>query len=108
MLHQQDKSIVQAALEKKKTADSETKGCREMRPREYRTYLAVTGMKEETARDQAQEFVGEWETTVNNEASMRTLVNLLVTKTVKKLGLLVFFTYYPSCFIQRERVNENY
>ena len=71
-----------------------------MWPREYKTYLAVTGMLEETIREEAPEFVKEWETTVRNEASMRTLVDLLVTKTVKKLGLLKFVTYYPTRFIR--------
>ena len=71
-----------------------------MRPREYKTYLAVAGMPEETTREEASEFFKEWETTVSNKASMRTLVNLLVTKTATKLGLLNFVTYYPTRFIR--------
>ena len=42
------KATVQAALDKKRAADYETKGYRKMWPREYKTYLAVTGMPEET------------------------------------------------------------
>ena len=71
-----------------------------MRPREYKTYLAITGMPEETTRVQAPEFDQEWETTVNNEASMRTLVTILVTKIAKNLGPINFVIYYPSRFIQ--------
>ena len=58
------KATVQEPLKKKKAADSETKGCRKMRLREYRTYLAVARMPEETTREQAPEFVREWETIV--------------------------------------------
>ena len=83
-----------------KASDSEIKGCRKMRPREYKTYLAVVGMPEEMTGEEAPEFIKECETTVSNEASMQTLVNLLVTKTAKKLGLLNVVTYYPTCFIR--------
>ena len=70
MLSRQENAIVQAVLKKKKAADSEIKRCRMMWPREYKTYLAVAGITEETEWDQAPEFIGECETTVNNEASM--------------------------------------
>ena len=64
------KAIIQAVLEKKKAADSDTMGCRKMRLRKYKTHLAVDGMPEETEQDQTPEFVREWETTINNEVSM--------------------------------------
>ena len=41
-------AIVQRALDKKKAADMDSKGCRKMRPREYNTYLALAGLPEET------------------------------------------------------------
>ena len=72
-----------------------------MRLREYKTYLAIAGMPEETLREQAPEIVREcWETTARNEASMQTLVMILVTKTEKRLWPLNFVTYYPSCIIR--------
>ena len=93
-------ALIHRALETKKAADLATKGCRKMRPREYNTYLALAGLPENTTREDAPMFVVEWETTVSNEASMRTLVNLLVARTKSKLGLLNFVTYYPSRFIK--------
>ena len=71
-----------------------------MWPREYNTYLALARLPEETTWDDAPLFFREWETTVCNEASMRTLVILLVAQAKKKLGLLNFVTYYPTCFIK--------
>ena len=51
------KAIIREELNKKKTANSETKGCRKIRANEYVIYLGYAGVPADTTRSDAPEFL---------------------------------------------------
>jgi len=80
-----------------------TKGCRKLRPHEYKLFLAVAGLPADTKKEQLVDlgftFVRDWEDTPCKETSMRTMMAGRVEDSATALNLPYAVRYLRTAFV---------